>query len=207
MSAQPEPAAEVERDLALLSDAVRLVVCVYWDEGLGDLGDLEEARPELTGASDWHAGDLYERHLLQSYGDPSGEYHASLTRLGEQVIKEGMAAAIRLAQPGMINPDPWGMPLDFGLGLDEHRVVEARPAKYGITICGIRRDLTPIHAIGVVAAGPNKGEMVVVPVIDLEGHCSVCGRRLNRGAAAHAPDLDCGGDCNACMAEAEGRPL
>lgn len=94
--------------------------------------------------------------------------------------------------------------LHYGLILDEERTVK-RGSLSGevVTVAGVRRDRRPPAALCV----GDDGVLVEVRVSDLEGQCGLCSRRLDPNAQKGDPALDCGGDCNGCMAEIENRPL
>jgi hypothetical protein len=122
---------------------------------------------------------------------------------GEQSVAENLRGLLEEELPfDMIDHAD----LHYGLVLDELRVIgDSAPVGCGleITIVGVNRHLAPPMVIGHLENGPA----IEVPVKYLEGQCGICGRRLDPKAQKGDPALDCGGDCNACVAEAEGREL
>lgn len=97
--------------------------------------------------------------------------------------------------------------LHYGLVLDEEREIrESAPGSLAgleITVVGVNRHVAPPMVIGHLEGSAP----IEVPVSSLLGQCGICGRRLDPNAQPGDPALDCGGDCNGCMAEAEGRDL
>lgn len=116
---------------------------------------------------------------------------------------------VHVVCPGFMTDVPipafFGGDLHYGLMLDEHRVVEPRDGHgtEDVLTIGVQRNAQPALAV----CATTTGAVHRVPIKDLVGQCNICGRRLDPTAGAHDAALDCGGDCNACVAEAEGRPL
>lgn len=111
-------------ELELLADAVRLLTLITFDESMGDLNEVEGANPALTGVSDWHSDDLFNRKLVHQYaiGD-TGEYGASETKEGTELIKQALAIAVRMTQPGLVEtPSPSAL-LFAALGKDGCQVL------------------------------------------------------------------------------------
>jgi hypothetical protein len=124
---------------------------------------------------------------------------------------QGESGALQLIRELLEEELPFDMidhaDLHYGLILDEEREVgESAPGRLAgleVTVVGVNRHVAPPVVMCHLEGSPP----IEFPVKLLKGQCGICARRLDPNAEKGDPALDCGGHCNGCMAEAEGREL